>query len=217
MAMIELIFSIVVMGIAMLTIPMITSQSTKGIESAMMKESVSEVASNINVIMAKPWDSAYNKLVNPVAENTIMSTASGNLINRNGLNILASPLNVGARNITAQQATSADKDGTDDISDYDGATAQVAVYQDQINETYSGDYADKTVTMATVVKYYPDNIVLGATTTFDFDPIDEAGGTSNIKRITTTLTSTDIAEKNIQLNGFSCNIGSATSLPRVQL
>ncbi len=216
-AMIELIFSIVVMGIAMLAIPMITSQTVKGSQSAMMQESVSEVASNINLIMSKPWDSAYNKLVNPATETTILSTDSVSFSARSGRNQLPSPLNSGARDIIAQQATIATISGTDDIGDYDGLAAQVAVYQDQTNPTYSGDYADTTVVMATAVKYYPDNITLGAATTFNFDPVVTAGGTTNIKRVTTTLTSTAMAEKSITLNGFSCNIGSSVAATREQL
>ena len=61
-AMIELIFAIVVMGIAMLAIPMITSQSSKGSESAMMQESISQASSNINMVLAKYWD---NENTNP--------------------------------------------------------------------------------------------------------------------------------------------------------
>lgn len=217
-AMIELIFSIVVMGIAMLAIPMITSQTIKGSQSAMMQESVSEVASNINLIMSKPWDSAYNQLVDPASETTILSSESGNFVNRRGLNMLPSPLNSGVRDTIAQKATSATISGADDISDYDGVATRVAVYQNQANPTYSGDYADTTVTMGTVVKYYPDNIVLGSATTFNFDPAATVGGTTNIKRVTITLTSTAIPEKNnIKLNGFSCNIGSSVAATREQL
>lgn len=234
-AMIELIFAIVVMGIAMLAIPMITVQSAKGVESAMMQESISQVASNINIALGKYWDE-----VNTVAgnESEILITDSDNFATRAGLvqgdadnpndnyNGRRTENQAGIPHASNSGAGTIDEDpdGNDDISDLDNQTIILSVYNNaQKNESYQGDYIDKSISMTSTVTFAPDSVtVVGNKLTYNFDPdsLNTPPGSSNIKRVNVLLSTTNTAQvsnngqlnniKQIQLNGFSCNIGAAT-------
>jgi len=55
-AMIELIFSIVIMGLVLLSAPMLISTATKSTTVALQQEGINEVASRINMILTYEWD-----------------------------------------------------------------------------------------------------------------------------------------------------------------
>lgn len=221
-AMIELIFALVVMGIAMLAIPIITSQSTKGSESAMMQESISQVAANMNVVLAKYWDDANTNSNN---ERVILKTDSNNFKTRAGLitdtktRINYDQLSVApadASNVVSD--STADPEGSDDMSDFNGKKITLSVYDEaQKNKSYEGDYIDKDISLTTTVTFAPDDVtVTGDTLTYNFDPkvspTTIPAGSSNIKRVNVLLETTNANLKDIkkiQLNGFSCNIGAA--------
>lgn len=221
-AMIELIFALVVMGIAMLAIPIITSQSTKGSESAMMQESISQVAANINVVLAKYWDDANTNSNN---ERVILKTDSNNFKTRAGLitdtetRINYDQLSVApadASNVVSD--STADPEGSDDMSDFNGKKITLSVYDEaQKNKSYEGDYIDKDISLTTTVTFAPDDVtVTGDTLIYNFNPDSTvpptAGASSNIKRVNVLLETTNANLKDIkkiQLNGFSCNIGAA--------
>lgn len=221
-AMIELIFALVVMGIAMLAIPIITSQSTKGSESAMMQESISQVAANMNVVLAKYWDDANTNSNN---ERVILKTDSNNFDTRAGLISankrinynLASIVPVDASNVVTNSALQ-DPEGSDDMSDFNGKKITLSVYDEaQKNKSYEGDYIDKDISLTTTVTFAPDDVtVTGDTLIYNFDPkvspTTIPAGSSNIKRVNVLLETTNANLKDIkkiQLNGFSCNIGAA--------
>ena len=207
-AMIELIFAIVVMGIAMLAIPMITTQSNKAVESAMMQESISTAASQIQMIMARQWDqSDVNILTEP---RPILATNSVNFTIRGGLN---SPTGSRKDDGISSATVSADFDdgdgGLNDIDDYNGISTLLNSIVD--STTSAGDYIDKDMNMTSTVSYVSDAMILGPATTFNYDPSGAVpAGTTNIKRISVTLKSDEptFADKEITLNAFSCNIGT---------
>ncbi len=212
-AMLELIFAIVVMGIAMLAIPMITSQSFKGSEAALMQESVAAAASQIEAIGAKPWDNA-NALQDTVS---ILTTQSGSFDTRSGL-VEGTGLVVGnSRNLTSTVATAVNTDiNNTDIGDFNGSTAALTVYNSQNSRIVDGDYVDQNISIGSTVNYTPDDaIVLGANTVFNYNPAANSAITTSIKSIAVTLTSTNVAlPKTIILRSFSCNIGVADPLTR---
>lgn len=227
-AMIELIFALVVMGIAMLAIPIITSQSTKGSESAMMQESISQVAANMNVVLAKYWDDANTNSGN---EKVILKTDSTNFDTRAGLISANKRINydqplsvvpVDASNVVTNSAVQ-DPEGSDDMSDFNGKKITLSVYDEaQKNKSYEGDYIDKDISLTTTVTFAPDNVTLiGDTLIYNFDPkvspTTIPAGSSNIKRVNVLLETTNANLKDIkkiQLNGFSCNIGAAVPQPK---
>jgi len=55
-AMIELIFSIVVMGLVMLSAPMLINKATQSSYVALQQESVAALATQLNTIMTTQWD-----------------------------------------------------------------------------------------------------------------------------------------------------------------
>lgn len=226
-AMIELIFALVVMGIAMLAIPIITSQSTKGSESAMMQESISQVAANMNVVLAKYWDDANTNSNN---ERVILKTDSTtNFGTRAGLTSDNGRINYDQLSVAPADAsnvvtnsTAQDPEGSDDMSDFNGKKITLSVYEAQENKSYEGDYIDKDISLTTTVTFAPDAVtVAGGTLTYDFDPKSTTipASSSNIKRVNVLLETTNENQvsqngklkdiKKIQLNGFSCNIGAA--------
>jgi len=57
-AMVELIFSITIMGIVMLSAPLLIDRSSQSTYVALQQESIAAAATQINMIMATEWDSA---------------------------------------------------------------------------------------------------------------------------------------------------------------
>lgn len=211
-AMIELIFAIVVMGIAMLSIPMIMTQSSRGGDSAMMQESVAAVSSEIQMIMSRAWDEG-----NTIASlgSPILSTQSGNFATRAGLNPASRTTQSTNGLILAASAIGTDEpNGSDDIDDFNGVTNNFTVYNGVQQQSHLGEYIDTQINMGATVAYANDAIVLAQTVNFNYNPALVTAGTTNIKRISVNLTTANnqdaaLAAKNITLNAFSCNIGTA--------
>jgi len=209
-AMIELIFSIVIMGITLLTIPMITAQSVKSGESAMMQESIAAVASQMQMILSRHWDE-IDADPSLGSRRPILRTASTNFDTKAGLNINGRTDKSNGIELDASSAASFADGGNNDIDDYNGVTTTLSVVDPTTTST--GDYIDVNVIMTSAVNYSDDTITLAPIATFNYNPNGAGmGTTTNIKRVSVTLTSTEptFANKNIQLNAFSCNIGAVT-------
>ena len=224
-AMIELIFAIVVMGIVLMTAPMLISTAAKSGYVATQQEGIHEAASRISMIMGYYWDE--NNTLSSNAENVILTTDStvpdlnGTLINGILIRRIGTPKEskrafVGdmGNNYTATASASLGSDSdTDDIDDFNGN-----VNLTEINAS-TADYIEKgaDINIATSVEYISDVPSAGAynSNTLSFNPNFTATGSSHIKRITATLTSTsgvDELNKTIILHAFSCNIGGTGEL-----
>ncbi|NKQ40177.1 MAG: hypothetical protein HF962_01230, partial [Sulfurovum sp.] len=97
----------------------------------------------------------------------------------------------------------------DDIDDFQNLTGSLV----EITSGTGGvDYIEQeTVNIATAITYADDTADYDQSTFSYAPPTSASSGTTNIKLITVTLTSTSGAEelnKNIVLQAFSCNIGS---------
>jgi len=209
-AMIELIFAIVVMGIAMLSIPIITIQSAKSSESTIMQESVAAAAAQMQMILSRHWDEVD---ADPSlgSRRPILQTDSANFNNKAGLNINGRTDKVNGIEYNASKAVNFVDGGDNDIDDYEGITTPLILVES--TTTSEGDYIDINMTMASHIDYINDNIALAPITTFNYNPASVSMGiTTNIKRVSVTLTSIEpaFANKNIILNAFSCNIGVVT-------
>jgi len=64
-AMIELIFAIVIIGITLLSAPMIISQSVQSINTNLKQEAIAAAASQISLILTYPWDEKSAYIKNP--------------------------------------------------------------------------------------------------------------------------------------------------------
>ena len=208
-AMIELIFAIVVIGIVLLSVPNLLSMSAQSGYTALQQEAIATASSQINMLFTKHWDD------NNTEGNVIIlqvSNGHNSLNARNGrvlrLNI-ASGLPLSATAIGQEVG-----DALDDIDDYNGATSLLRDYRN--TSTSEGDNIDTDITIATNINYISDaadnDYNTSQTIQYDLNTTG-VGPTTNIKAINITLTTTNIAtelDKLITLNAFTCNIGGYT-------
>ncbi len=221
-AMIELIFAIVVMGIILMSAPQLISTATKSGYVAIQQEAINEAASRINMIMGYHWDenSADETVLDPILQTAspVADLAESTYTDGNGtgrrvgtpLESYRSFVRPDGSRLTATAAGGLGNDGLEnDIDDFIGIIGL------NLAGTGTGtNYIEKNVTIATAVFYISDNTnynPAGNTINFNADFTQQSATTTNIKRISTTLTSDaaspDELDKTIILHAFSCNIG----------
>ncbi len=224
-AMIELIFAIVIMGIVLMSAPMLISTATKSGYVAIQQESINEAASRVNMIMGYHWDenSADDTILDPILQTAspVTDLAEATYADGNGTaRRVGTPresyriffVKPDGYRAKATAAGSLGSEGAEnDVDDFDGT----------IGLTLAGagtgaNYIEKNVTIATTIAYIDDdtdttNYNTGNTINFNANFTQTKGSTTNIKRISTTLTSDaaspDELDKEIILHAFSCNIG----------
>ncbi len=220
-AMIELIFALVIMGIVMMSAPMLVSTASKSGYVAIQQEGINEAASRVNMIMGYAWDEndANSSYIPPILHTTSLTAGLREV------NVIVGgvPIPTGRRigipmqsqrtyfisdsNTTELNASALGVDGANDIDDFSGDINLTSV------DTASIDYVEKTtINTNTAVAYTADSVVGGYNqATITYVPFAASGtSTSNIKSITVTLTSTsgvNELKKSIVLKAFSCNIG----------
>lgn len=219
-AMIELIFALVIMGIIMSSAPLLISNASKSGFVSMQQEAINEAASQLNIILGYQWDeNNTNELYLP----TIL-TASGdtdlNVIGTTGRR-LGTPeestrtfiRSDGIKNIPVSTTLGFETGEVvgleDDMDDFSGTTNLVEIVE-TVDDTEAEYIETTTIQIATTITYNNDGANYNQST-ISFNPFTAVGGTSNIKQITATLTSTSSADeldKEIKLHAFSCNIGS---------
>jgi len=228
-AMIELIFALVIMGIVLMSAPQLISTATKSGYVAIQQEAINEAASHVNMIMGSHWDESNTneEFLDPVLHANNTSSTDLNISDNNRTRI-GTPIesyrsyirsdgvyDLNATTILGFDASESGKGDEDDIDDYNGET-----YNLDPVETSSADYIEKNtdINISTVIRYSKDDTgasggggynTSGTITYIPFRP--ETSGTTNIKSITVTLvsSSTNVSElqKEITLRAFSCNIG----------
>jgi len=233
-AMIELIFALVIMGIVMMSAPMLISTATSSTYVALQQEGINEAASRVNMIMGYSWDEndTNTSYLPPVL------TVSNGHVDLNEVNPTARRLGtpiLSQRTFILSDANETDNNASiglgsdgaevtqDDIDDFGGPPISLVLGD---GATATVDYVEKaTINIATSITYASDapaGALAGwysATKTINHTPFAAngtpigvgVGQTSNIKTITVTLTSThadqDALAKTIILRAFSCNIG----------
>ena len=220
-AMIELIFAIVIMGIVLLSAPMLINQAAKAGLFSVQQEAIVAGATEMGMIFTRHWDeqdtneSRYSPILvtaEAIAALNEANDASGDPTGRRiGTPALSSRSFVtsGIR-LNASTTLAAEGGDDDDIDDFNGVTAQLN--DETTTTTQVGDYIDTSLQMAVAVTYISSPNAYNAETISFNDPFNSTpGGTTNIKSITTTVTSGTYdaeLETNIQLRAFSCNIGT---------
>lgn len=229
-AMIELIFALVVMGLVLMSAPMLISTATKSSFITIQQEAINEASTHANIVMGYHWDegSADESFLDPIldvnAGNTDLNfykqngwrigtpkESSRSIIREDGTkNIPATaPVNLGLDIAEA-------KGSEDDVDDFIGNYGLTLV-----GNATTNDYVEKAgdITITTNVTYINDSPNAGTgdykTTGADhkiefndFTPI--AIGSTNIKYITVTLNDNSGVEelnKTVILHAFVCNIG----------
>lgn len=230
-AMIELIFAIVVMGIAMLSIPLMLESATKSSLVAFQQESIAIIASHANSMMTYAWDE-NNTIIHTPSNLLTVNTGDLELDGNSTLNQSNQKRKLSASsNAHPISSFGFKKDNTplhnevifDDIDDFDKNITNLSIAEEGTQLTTKGDYMDIDIAMATDITYLDDTANYSACSTpggcdFSKDNIDWVAmpttQTSNIKLITTVLTSSNVNQKRILLRSFMCNIGAAQPATR---
>ena len=227
-AMIELIFAIVVMGIAMLSVPLMLDTASKSSAVAFQQESIAIIASHANAMMTYAWD---EKNTQAYAPNSILGVSNGDIeldgnktLNMNNAKRKRAPHNDANATPPTSFGAQVDLDyiGTvlhkeaiaDDVDDFDGVDANLTIAKAGNQLSTSGDYMDIGIKMHTNVTYLNDTANYsacknGCAFSKKSNQWTAVAGTTNIKLITTTLTSSNVKDKQIVLRSFMCNIGAA--------
>jgi len=223
-AMVELIFAMVIIGIVLLSAPMLIHQASKSNNAMLQQESIAAITAHTNILLSKHWDEADANISGGIAVSPILKTSNGapafdfNLTDtRQGFGDTPGRLTLHQGVTLPASPIGDDLNDRDDIDDYDNKNNRVVLYNPaESTSAVTGDYVDVNLNMHTTVTYTSD-----IPTTFDIistvnnninTPLG-AGATSNIKFVHVVLTSdSNISEldKNITLNAFSCNIGTVS-------
>ncbi len=241
-AMIELIFALVIIGIVLLSAPLLIQQSIRSGSVALQQEAIAAAASQTSIILSMHWDEQNSNI--PIGTSPLLDTnrapfdfnltdVPAGLIGVSGRNIednnaTLSPTsytNFGTDETNTTDTNESDYTKFDDIDDYQGTSFGLMVFNNEQTTTDIGDYIDVNITMNTTVNYTDDRPNSGTTTPLSnfmgdinrSNPINNTPilETTNIKFITVNLSSNSGIEeldKNITLKAFSCNIG--TTLPQ---
>ena len=226
-AMIELIFAIVVMGIALLSAPMILGMSIQSANISMQQESIAATASELSLIMTHPWDEGDS---NNTTGFGILRVAGGD-----------PALNFGSRDVAynrifnnapmkenaslAEDFGNGDDIPLNDIDDFHGVVSTVALYN-SVSEVSNlgnneGEYLKgANFTLTTAVDYINDAADYANGSVAFNPPFSTSGASTNIKRIRVTLTPAGNPpppehDQLITLSAFVCNIGNAATVPVV--
>jgi len=193
-AMIELIFAIVVIGITLLSVPLMVNQANQSTYVTLQQEAIAAAASDMSLILSREWDEA-NTDTSEAA--TILTGTGSNFTQADRSNIQSRTYITSTGALLSASSIGADSGDLDDIDDVNGITT---ILKDEGGD----DLIDMTMTISTTVGYLNDSSL---TANYPFS----SSGMSNIKGITITLTSggaTPELQKEIKLNAFACNIGS---------
>jgi len=225
-AMIELIFAIVVIGIVLLSTPMLIQQSVNSGFVALQQEAIAAISTHTTILLSKHWDEGDANNTSGVAPIIqLINEQPNSPFNLSGvvdINLSSRTSSVGNINLTAQPIGTDWNETTpdlfDDVDDYNNQTLDLTIFNGELATTDEGEYIDQNITISTTVTFADDRPVSDLN-----DSIIDAGNNiflhqnifpyqSNIKFIKThlTTTNTDVPElnKSITLEAFSCNLGT---------
>jgi type II secretory pathway pseudopilin PulG len=211
-AMIELIFALVIMGIVLMSAPMLIHQSIKSSNVALQQEAIAAASSQTAIILSMHWDEKNTQAGNSLILET----------NRTSFNFPPAGLMKGIVQLPNMRSfdinnskhptisTDFGKDSNettytdfDDVDDYHNSDFGLILFNNESTTADIGEYVDTNISIKTTIRYTQENNVSKNIITGSF---------SNIKFIKVNLTSnqTDVPEleKNITFKAFSCNIGT---------
>ena len=217
-AMVELIFALVIMGLVLMSAPRLLSTAAESSYVATQQEAISEAATQVNMIMGFHWDDADS---NESYLDPILTVNAGHA----DLNVVPATLrrkgtppesqrtflrDDGTSNIpaTAKAALGpeAGEPEKDDMDDFNGDSIHLALI-----DTGAGN-VDTSIDINSTVQYITDTTAANYNTSdLNYNSTStSAADTTNVKAIDVTLTSTSgqtELEKTITLHAFSCNVG----------
>jgi len=225
-AMIELIFAIVIIGITLLSAPLILTQSIQSSHVAMQQEAISAAASQISLILTRAWDEQdSNGTFGILRVSTIggdSELAQGSRNSDGDLNMSRSyqPGLPKATAIVALGFDPVEHNVPDDVDDFNGLVQNLTLYttgETAELKNNEGEYIDKQFQMTNSVTYANDNTKYNNDPVVFNNPFTIVANMTNIKIINVRLQSTENPnsvqelQKNISLSAFVCNIGNAAN------
>ncbi len=213
-AMIELIFAISVMGIVLMSAPTLIATAQQSTSVALQQEGINEAASKLAMIETYEWDEndTDRKCIPPVltvtdGDSHLNEQASS--FRRAGVPLQSNSRTFACNSHRLAASPLGSEGDTDDIDDFIGDSNLTIIGVG----SGGSDYLEQdTVNLNTAVAYIDDTASYNSQT-ITYAPGSNAasGKTTNIKKITVTLTSTSPTSeliKTIRLTAFSSNIGS---------
>jgi len=221
-AMIELIFAIVVMGIVMMSVPQLLNIASSSGYIAIQQEGINEASTQMSIMMDYPWDEndtngSHVTVLNVTNGDPALNGGIGIKKRRAGTPIFSHRL-YKSFNGSEFNASVIGLDGAaetiDDIDDFNNTVVHLQLDGGLLAIK---DYIEKgnDITITRAVTYMDDtaaNYNTGGGGVLNYDPtFTNATPSTNIKHLQVTLTSNsgvDELEKTITLHAFSCNIGT---------
>lgn len=223
-SMIELIIAIIVMGIAVMSLPMILTQTQNNDAIAMQQEAILSTKAKMGFITSymwdeNSWDGGAN--ISRILDTTNSASADNAFdvvptdIRRRG-NFLADARrrlrNVG--DVRRDPFTGVQPAGINDISDFNGTNDSITLNANDMDYLFG-------ITINATINYLTDSLVVGGNyrtdpiIQFNFNTANTVANPTNIKMITLTTTSPTNSDINITLRSFASNIGQSKILKRV--
>jgi len=209
---IELVVAIVVIGIALMSVPLMLSQASKSNEFSINQEAILAGATKIGDILTYPWNETNSSTIQYIFDVTKGDSdlnRSKNDNNRRIGNFKAKYRRKFYNQRTEANATLGHDKGNeyDDIDDFNGVS-------EIINGSGTGDYL-MDLNLSTKVFYISDDANYSSSPTLNFDlNISSATPTTNLKMIEVKVYNNTNHELITTLRAFSANIGSYELLYR---
>ena len=222
-SLVELVFSIVVIAIALMTVPLMLSQSAKSNQYALMQESILAARTKMGNILSFKWDENASDTNDSVVR--VLDVRNGaSALDRNSsvrrVGHIVEDLRRRMRDNVSYASLGAEvADEFDDIDDFDGDSAIVAA-SGAAGVKGKFDYLDEDLNLTTIVRFIADDTNYSKPTiTFDFNISTATSDTTqstNIKMIELNATSANRKDMPFVFRTFSSNIGQSKLYERVK-
>lgn len=153
--MIELVFAIVIIGITVISLPMMTQATSKGIENSLVQEAIFAASAELNLAVTYHWDENSTEVNSTDTLARVIDTGDCNSFTRLRPGHVGQPLHRRCldSNLTRPSAIGSDLDDLDDLDDIDSVTQHIFVvsgtgsissahgYKNDYNSTTNVSYA----------------------------------------------------------------------------
>ena len=219
-AMVELIFALVIMGIVMMSAPMLISTAAKSSYVGTQQEAINEAAAQLNMILGFHWDERATDesypdpilIVNSASTDLNVSGTTGRRKGTPAESFRSFIWEDGRENQPASTVLTQEGTLINDIDDFHNTTVSLTLS----GTGSAGNVETTTVNIYREVGYLADDTFATgynhSSITYN-PPITVSTSSTNIKEVIVTITSNSgVAElsKTIKLSAFSCNIGKYT-------
>ncbi len=213
-SMIELVIAIVVMGIAVMSLPLILTQSQNSNAMALQQEAILATKTKLGYLLSYEWDvNSYDATagVSRVLDTTASANADDDF-NTTSIRRVGHVMADTRRRLRDDMAT-ATTDGNaewanaalEDIDDFDGRDENTTIASETMDYIFN-------LQLHSTVNYVSDSATYAnQNINFIFDASTTFTNPTNIKMITVTTTGTNI---NMVLRAFASNVGESGILKR---